>query len=683
MLSKATMRAKTWEIRSLKKRLKLTPATETLLLAVLVGILGGFGAMAFKKLIFGLQGFLWATDHMDPAILLEVAWYKRLMLPAIGGAIVGPLIWFLAREAQGNGVPEVMIAVLTRNSIIRPVVVVVKILASAINISTGGSVGREGPIVQIGAAIGSTLGQWLRLGPAQMKALVGCGVAAGISATFNAPMAGTLFSMELIVSDFGLTSFTPILVSAVSATAITRHFHGDSAEFVLPEFHMVSPWEFGLYVALGLLAGLVGWFFSRSIYKGLDLFERVSVPPWLKPAVGGLAVGIIALWMPHIMGVGYGTLDMLFDGGLGLGMMAGLVLVKIVATAITVGSGGSGGVFAPSLFIGAMLGGSFGEVVNRLMPDLTAPSLVYALVGMAAVNGACTLAPLSAIVVLVELTNQYSLILPLMTAVVMASFVARKLSPESIYTEKLARAGIVAHGGEDMNILRAVKVKHVLRHDEAVILENATFNQLVQLAMEKHRNVIFTLSEDGRYTGVMSFQDLKYILSNPQELQHACHVHDFAQEISPVRLEDSLDAVVDRFADTGFDRLPVVQDDGTLAGSIVMGDVIRRYNQEVANRNMALELGARIASHDEDHTLHIGGDMVVTEMEVPAWMVGRALGDLELRSKHLVSVFVVKEKQGLADTRFITPGADYVLRAGDLLLVGGKEEAISALEKQD
>jgi len=200
--------------------------------------------------------------------------------------------------------------------------------------------------------------------------------------------------------------------------------------------------------------------------------------------------------------------------------------------------------------------------------------------------------------------------------------------------------------------------------------------------MEKHRNVIFTLSEHGHYTGAISFQDLKYIFSNPRELQHACHVHDFAQEIRPARMEDSLDGVLDCFADTGFDRLAVVQEDGTLAGSIVMGDIIRRYNQEVANRNMALELGARIASHDEDHTLHIGGDMAVTEMEVPAWMVGRALGALALRSKHQVSVFVVKEKQEQTDTRFITPGADYVLRAGDLLLVGGKEEAISALEKQ-
>jgi CIC family chloride channel protein len=284
-----------------------------------------------------------------------------------------------------------MIAVITRNSIIRPVVVVVKALASAISISTGGSVGREGPIVQIGAAIASTAGQLLRVRPAQLKTLVGCGVAAGISATFNAPIACTLFALELIVSDFGLTSFTPILVSAVAATAVTRHFHGNIIEFTLPQFTMVSPWEFAFYLILGLIAGVVGSIFSRSIYRADDLLEKTKIPQWIRPALGGLFVGIIALIYPHIMGVGYDTIRVLFDGGLTLRVMVLLVVLKILATAVTIGSGGSGGVFAPSLFIGAMLGGAFGTIVNHLFPDVTASTGAYALVGMAAVNGACTL----------------------------------------------------------------------------------------------------------------------------------------------------------------------------------------------------------------------------------------------------------------------------------------------------
>ncbi len=664
------------------RRLKLTPAAEMLIFAVVVGILGGFGALLFKKLIFSLQHFFWNTPDMAPASLLGVVWYRRLLMPMLGGVIVGPLIYFFAREARGHGVPEVMIAVVTRNSIIRPVVVVVKTLASAVSISTGGSVGREGPIVQIGAAIASTAGQLLRMRPVQLKTLVGCGVAAGIAATFNAPIAGTLFALELIVSDFGLTSFTPILVSAVAATAVTRHFHGNIIEFVLPQFAMVSSWEFAFYLVLGLIAGVVGFAFSRSIYRADDILEKTKIPQWVRPAIGGLMVGTIALVYPHIMGVGYETIRVLFDGQLTFQVMVLLVVLKIFATAVTIGSGGSGGIFAPSLFIGAMLGGAFGTVVNHLFPGVTASTGAYALVGMAAVNGACTLAPLSAIIILFELTNEYGIILPLMFTVVMATFISRKLSPESIYTEKLRRRGIQAHHGEDLNILRAIPVKDVLRHDEASIRENAKFDTLVRLALDTHRNVIFTLDDGDLLTGVISLRDLKYVLSHPEELTHIHHITDFSEELTPVLVTQSLDTVVDRFAETGFDRLPVVDPQGRLVGSVIVSDTMRRYNQEVANRNIAIELGARITAHDKSHKLHIGGDTVIAEIEAPEWMVGRELAELGLRSRYHVSVFLVKEMHEHGEPRYITPSAGYIFRKGDTLLLSGTDKGIEALKNK-
>lgn len=670
-----------WSKRqSILRYLKLTPATATVLFAAVIGILGGFGALFFKQLILLLQGVFWGTPDMMPESLFSVAWSRRLLMPAVGGAMVGPLIYFLAREARGHGVPEVMIAVVTRNSLIRPIVVLVKIVASALSIASGGSVGREGPIVQIGAAIGSTTGQFLRVRPAQLKTLVGCGVSAGIAAVFNAPMAGTLFALELIVSDFGLTAFTPILVSAVAATAVTRRFHGNITEFTLPPFVVVSLWEIGLYLVLGLVAGIVGFVFSRSIYVAEDLSEKVPAPQWIRPAIGGLLVGVIAVYFPYVMGVGYDTIHALFNGTFGLQLVLTLVVLKIVATAITVGSGGSGGVFTPSLFIGSMLGYAFGMVVNRLFPEITASPGAYALVGMAAVNGACTLAPLSAIVVLVEMTNEYGMVLPLMLAVGMASFVSRKLSPESIYTEKLRRRGINAHHGEDLNILRGIPVRDVMRHDEASLHEAESFDALVKLALSTPRNVLFTLDDRGRFTGVILLQDLKHILSDPAELKHAYHILDFRQDVSPVTVTESLDTVVDRFAKTGFDRLPVVDADGKLIGSIVMSDTMRRYSQEVTNRNIAIELGARITAHDKSHMLHIGGDNVVAEIEVPEWMAGRKLGDLQLRSRRNVSVFIVKEVHDRQPPRFVTPNAAYVFRSGDTLLVGGAEKDIEALK---
>ena len=300
---------------------------------------------------------------------------------------------------------------------------------------------------------------------------------------------------------------------------------------------------------------------------------------------------------------------------------------------------------------------------------------------MAAVNGACTLAPLSAIIILFELTNEYGIILPLMFTVVMATFISRKLSPESIYTEKLHRRGIKAHHGEDLNILRAIAVKDVLRHDEAAICEESEFDELVRLALETHRNVIFTLDENGRFTGAIHLQDLKYVLSHPKELTHLRHITDFRQDISPILINQSLDTVVDRFAETGFDRLPVVDAQEHLAGSVIMSDIIRQYNQEVANRNITLELGARIAAHDKPNMLHIGKDNVIAEIEVPQWIVGKDLGKLKLRSRYHISVFLIKKVSEHGELDCITPNVSYVFCKGDNILVSGTEKDIEDMKK--
>jgi len=427
------------------------------------------------------------------------------------------------------------------------------------------------------------------------------------------------------------------------------------------------------------VAGLVGFIFSRSIYIADDLFEKTRIPQWVRPACGGLLVGLAAIFYPHIMGVGYDAIRVLFDGQLALSVMLLLVVLKIVGTAITIGSGGSGGIFAPSLFIGAMLGGAFGYIVNQVFPEMTASPGAYALVGMAAVNGACTLAPLSAIIILVELTNEYAILLPLMFTVVMATFVSRRLNAESIYTEKLKRRGIQAHHGEDLNILRAIAVKDVLRNDEASISETAPFNRLVSMALSTGRNVFFTLDDRGRLTGAISLQDLKHVLSDPHELRQVYHITDFENPLTPVSITQSLDAVVDRFAETGLDRLPVVDGDGRLVGSVIMSDIMRQYNREVANRSIASELGARITAHDKSQTLQIGGDTVITEVEVPRWMVGKKLSELQLRRRYRVSVFIVKERHVGRDPEFVTPSAAYLFRAGDTVLLGGTDKDIKAL----
>ncbi|MFC1539516.1 chloride channel protein [Candidatus Latescibacterota bacterium] len=655
------------------------PSTETIIISAFVGILAGFGALFFKHLIGFIQKIFWHTTDMSPESLLAIPFHLRILIPAIGGLIVGPMIYFWAREAKGHGVPEVMEAVIEKNSIIRPVVVIIKTFASAISIASGGSVGREGPIVQIGAAIASSIGQVFKLRPAQMKTIVGCGVAAGIGATFNAPIAGTIFALELIVGDFGLTSFTPIIVAAVTSTSITRHFEGNTLAFYLPHFEMVSIWELFIYVFLGLIAGLVGTLFSKALYAGEDVFTKLKFPSWLKASLGGLVIGCIAIKFPHIMGVGYETIGELFNGKFALWMIISLVFLKILATSITIGSGGSGGIFAPSLFIGAMLGGAFGTVINMVLPEMTGTVGAYALVGMAAVNSACTLAPLSSIIILIELTDNYGIILPLMLTVVIATTISRRISRESIYTRKLARRGIQVHHGEDVNILKSVGVKDILRHDESVIHENETFEELVNLALNIHRNVIFVVDSDNKYSGLISLQQLKHTLSkkDSKEVKHS--IGELVEYSPSISINQTLDTALNAFGESGFDRLPVVDTKNRLIGSVVISDVIEQYNREVVNRNIAIELGAVIHSESKREKLKLGEDVIVTEISVPRWMDGKTIEEIALRKNKGITIFLVNEARKGEETRMITPNSKYVLHFGDILLVSGKEKDINEI----
>ena len=360
--------------------------------ALIVGIGTGLGAVAFRFLI---QGVEWVGYDWFPRITQQWGNAYVVIIPAIGGLIVGPLIYFFAREAKGHGVPEVMAAVALQGGRIRPVVAIVKSLASSITIGSGGSVGREGPIVQIGSALGSALGQKLGLSDDRIRNLVACGAAGGIAATFNAPIAGVVFALEIILGEFSVRYFSSVVVSAVTASVIGRAVFGDIPAFNIPfEYGISSIWEFAFYPILGVAAALVGVAFVRLLYWSEDIFEKwKAVPEWLQPMIGGLLLGGIALaypvitgisWerMPQIYNVGYDVIESALANQLTLGVVLVLLVLKMVATSLTLGSGGSGGVFAPGLFMGAMFGVAFELTVNKIFPRIAAPAGAYALVGM-------------------------------------------------------------------------------------------------------------------------------------------------------------------------------------------------------------------------------------------------------------------------------------------------------------
>jgi CIC family chloride channel protein len=561
------------------------------LLATIVGLAGGFGAIGFRYLIDLFQTITYGAKGNLLEVVTATPWYWKVWVPALGGMVVGPLVYFLAREAKGHGVPEVMDAVALRKGVIRKRVVLVKSLASAVSIGTGGSAGREGPIVQIGSAIGSTIGQLLKVSAERIRTLVGCGAAAGIAATFNAPIAGSMFALEIILGDFGLATFSPIVISSVVATAVSRHFLGNTPAFIVPPYRLVSAWELPLYVLLGLFCALVAVAFTTTLYKMEDVFDGFKFPEYLKAVVGGLILGLMALLFPHILGVGYPAIDLALAGRLSWWFMLLLVAFKILATSITIGSGGSGGIFAPSLFLGAMAGGFFGNGIHALFPDITASAGAYSIVGMAAVVAGTTHGPLSAILILFEMTGNYRIILPLMIACIISSVAAGQLLKESIYTLKLARRGLNIRAGKEVNVLRAIRVEEAMNPNVETIAENLTLGTLAEKISKSKYNSFPVVDDQGQLTGILSYLDYQDVVFD-RDLENLVVAKELATpKVVTVFQNDTLYTALEKISAKDFSILPVVSpsDPRKLLGVVTRRDIMGAYNKAVLTKSVLQE----------------------------------------------------------------------------------------------
>jgi len=558
------------------------------LLAAVVGLAAGFGAVGFRHLIGFIQSLAYGGEGDLLTLVGSTPWYLRVVIPAAGGLVVGPLVYFLAREAKGHGVPEVMEAVALRSGIIRKRIVVVKSLASAISIGTGGSVGREGPIVQIGSAIGSVIGQLLRVSGDRIRTLVGCGAAAGIAATFNAPVAGSMFALEIILGDFGLATFSPIVISSVIATAVSRAFLGNSPAFLVPAYRLVSAWELPLYVVLGLFCSVVAVTFTKTLYRAEDLFDKIQFPGYLKAAVGGLLIGAMGLLFPHVLGVGYGAIDMALMQKLSWWVLFLLIVFKILATSVTIGSGGSGGIFAPSLFMGAMAGGFFGSVAHTLFPEITAPPGAYSIVGMGAVVSGTTHGPLSAILILFEMTGDYKIILPLMITCIISSVASGQFLKDSIYTLKLARRGINLREGKEVNVLKSIRVADVMNPDVETVLESMPLGALAQKFAKSKYNSFPVVDDQGRLAGILSLLDYHEVAFD-ENLRDLVVAKELATpDVVTVTTNDNLYDALQKITSKDFSILPVVSphDAARLEGVLTRRDIIGAYDRAVIKKSL-------------------------------------------------------------------------------------------------
>lgn len=502
-------------------RLRTTDAV-LIAVALVVGAGAGAGAIVFRWLITTFTR--WFTGFIDYAAVgrlpnPHVPWLGPsfvLLTPVLAGLVYGPLVYLFAREARGHGVPEVMYAVARRGGRIPPQVAVVKALASALTIGGGGSVGREGPIVQIGSALGSTAGRLVRADEGRMRLLVTCGAAGGIAATFNAPLAGVFFAMELILRDFAVRAFGAVVLSSVTASVIGRAAFGNRPFLPLPTFTVAHPAQYLLFAALGAIAGAVGVLFSKVLYAIEDACDWAwrGRPEWLRPASGGILLGLVLLALPQLYGVGYPIIGHSLTGGYTVGFLVVLLLGKIAATSLTIGIGGSGGVFAPSLFIGAMLGAAFGQVASAAFPSWAGPAGAYGLIGMGAVFAGAARAPITAVLILFELTGEYSIILPLMAAIVLATVVSHLLSTDTIYTRKLLRRGIDITNQPAIPGLDSITAGAIAEPVGPTLSADEPLPDAAPRLSASPHGLLPVLDETGRYLGIATARAAAETLAN-------------------------------------------------------------------------------------------------------------------------------------------------------------------------
>ncbi len=462
------------------------------LLAVVVGLIAGFGAVLFRALIGLIHNvaFLgsFSTGYDASVFTPPGPWGSLIIIvPILGGLLVTFLVTNFAPEARGHGVPEVMDAIYYKEGVIRPVVAVVKSLASALSIGTGAAVGREGPIIQIGSAIGSSLGQIINMAPWQRITLVAAGAGAGIAATFNTPIGGVMFAIELMMPELSARTFLPVALSTGTATFIGRIFFGLHPAFAIPASLLTSQQpasltELLLYALLGALIGLAATAFVRGLTLAEDLFERIK-NPYLRHSAGMLMIGVLIYILMrtaghyYVEGVGYSTIQAILSGNLGVpAFLVLLFAAKLFATSTSLGSGASGGVFSPSLFMGATIGGAFGSLVTAIHPIEGFGVTTCAVIGMAAMVGGGTGAAMTAVTMIFEMTRDYDLVVPSIIAVALAIGIRRLLSPENIYTIKLVGRGHMVPKAMHANMFLVRRAGEVMERDVVVVPADADFD---------------------------------------------------------------------------------------------------------------------------------------------------------------------------------------------------------------
>lgn len=617
-----------------------------LALALVTGVVGGLGAVLFRLMI----GWIGSAFGAGETAALGPATHDLVFLaPAVGLLAVSIITTRFAREVRGHGVPQILESLGVRGGRIRPRVGLFGILAPAITIGSGGSVGREGPIALIGAAFGSTMGQILRLPDRYIGLLLACGSAAGIGATFNAPIAGGFFGLEVILGTYAMGAMVPVFLASVAGVATFSAIEGSRAVLEVPAYVPGPPEAVFAAIGLGLLGALVGLSYTRGLDTVERLFERIPLPVWLRAVLGGAAVGALGLLWPQILGVGYPTMHSALIGALPIGLLAILLLAKYVATMVTIGAGGSGGVFAPSLFLGATLGGLYGGVLHAVFPAVAPTPQVYAVAGMATVFAAAAQAPFVAITILLEITGDYRLTILVMAAAAVAYLTYASFSRDSMYTVRLSRRGIKILRGNDVRPIEDTAVSTAMEPVPALVPWETPVRDAYRQVGGSQNGIVAVAEKGGpnRLAGLVSVHDLAPAATGGDWDRP---VGEYAvRAVTTMRPTDTLDETIRRLSLHDASVLPVEEANGRLVGLVTVQGVMRVYQ----STTLPALLSVRTPARDGDP-----GTFLEVRLSHASPAAGRRLADLELPP----DVVVVSVRRG--DATFAPRGAT-AFRVGD------------------
>lgn len=668
---------------TLARRFGLATREDRVFLALIVvtGVLAGLVGIAIHALIDALENLLWGPGGELWQRAEALPWWRVVLAPALGGSLVGLLLWLFRSVNRAGGMGALIEAVALAGGRVPGRAVLLDAATAVVTVGAGGSLGREGPMIRLGAMLSSRLGSRLGLSTHRVKVLVGCGAAAGLAAVYNIPVGGALFAMEVILGNFALEIFGPIVASSVISTLIARGVLGDLPRYPTPGFEMVTPWELLAYVGLGVVGAVLSVAFVLGVRSAGRVFEKLTfVPRGLHPVLGFAALGGLAVEFPWILGGGSETIPLLLEGEFPLVVLLALPLVKILATGLSRGSGGSGGLFTPSLFIGALVGILYGHGMQAAFPGSVAPPGAYAVVGMAAASAGTSHAPISAILILFELTGNYDLILPLMVASITASLASRKLYRHSIYTQSLERRGVDLSSRMGETVLAGLEVEDLVRQDVETLAANTRFPEVVDRFLASHRQRLYVVDEQGILLGAVSLHDIKGSLERA-ETPMPVVAHDLMTPVATViRRGQRLDEAVQAFSTSEFERLPVVDTDDRFLGVLTKRDLLAVYAQEVLGRPALLATfvppeGSR-AGRDY---VELPPDFAVRLVPVPPALAGRTLAEARLPQTSGVRVLEIKREERAGVAERVIPEADTVLRRDDQLIVLGPHEALDRL----